>query len=90
MNEAEFRAELQRRGYGEPEVAERPANLVNEPHVHEFSASALILEGEVTLTTADGAKTCRAGDHFELTGGIEHTERYGPEGARFLIAKRTP
>jgi len=90
MNESEFRAALKSGGYTEPELVERPGGLTNEDHTHEFSAFALVLDGEITVRTATGATTCRAGDHFELASGIPHHEEYGADGARFLIGRKTP
>ncbi len=88
MNEAQFRQQLRQQGYDEPEVLERPANLSNDEHCHDFSASALILAGEISVITASGTTTCRAGDTFTLDSGIPHRERYGAEGARFLLGRR--
>ena len=89
MDETAFRQRLQRDGYGEPELFEREANLRNDMHTHEFSACALVIEGEVSVVTETGRTTCRAGDTFELAGGIPHREEYGPHGARFLLGRRT-
>ena len=48
----------------------------------------LVMTGEITVTTADAATTCRAGDTFTLAGGIVHHENYGADGARFLLGRR--
>ena len=90
MTEAEFRAQLAAQGYDEPTVAEREANFATTEHTHEFSASALILEGEVNVMTATGKTTCHAGDTFMLASGIPHHEEYGAQGARFLVGRRVP
>ncbi|MGR8919843.1 MAG: cupin domain-containing protein [Gammaproteobacteria bacterium] len=88
MNESDYRAHLAREGYGEPEELSRPAGLTNDEHSHDFSACALVLEGELSVVTADAETTCRAGDFFELAAGTPHYESYGPAGARFLLARR--
>ena len=88
MTESEFRAYVAAHGYDAPEIVERPGGVENEDHTHDFSAAAFILDGEITVITADSAQTCRAGDHFELASGIEHHERYGPAGSKFLIARK--
>lgn len=90
MNEQAFRHQLEQDGYDEPVELVREANLENDDHTHDFSASALILDGEVNVITAEGTITCRAGDTFALAGGTVHHERYGPQGARFLLGKRSP
>lgn len=89
MDDNTFRELLRQRGYAEPELIERNPNTHNAEHTHEFAVSALILEGELEVTTAYGTTTCRAGDHFELEGGIPHSEQYGPAGARVLVGRRT-
>lgn len=89
MNDSAFREHLRKQGYAEPELIERAPQTYNPEHVHAFSVSALILEGELSVTTAEGTTTCRAGDVFELAGGIPHSEQYGPAGARVLVGRRS-
>lgn len=88
MNEAEFRAHLKAHAYDEPELIERASAPFNDEHAHEFAAFALVIDGEVTVKSATGATTCRSGDHFELAAHTPHAERYGTDGARFLLARR--
>lgn len=88
MDDAAFRAELARQGYGEPEVIERKPDHHNPEHTHDFAVSALILAGELSVTTAAGTTTCKAGDTFLLGAGIPHSEQYGPDGARVVYARR--
>ena len=90
MNEAAFRESLARERFPAPTVIEREANLATTDHVHEYSASALILDGQISVVTADGTTTCRAGDTFTLASGTTHHEEYGPHGARLLFSKRVP
>lgn len=88
MNENIFREEIKAQGFVEPELVEREPNLYNAEHTHDFDVSALIVSGELTVTTPDGVTTCRAGDHFALNRGIVHTEQYGPHGTKVLVGKR--
>lgn len=82
-----FRAEIARRGGAEPvEVAWGPGT-VNERHTHDFSASLLVLEGEMTVATDGAERRCRAGDRFSLDAGVPHSERVGAAGVRFLVAR---
>jgi quercetin dioxygenase-like cupin family protein len=90
MNEIEFRTQLKQQGFDEPEVLQREANLTNAEHTHDFTASALVLDGEVSVISASGTTTCHAGDTFTLASGTPHHEQYGSQGARFLVARRTP
>lgn len=88
MNESDFRAELAAGGYTEPELVVREGNLFNAEHAHDFAVHLLILDGELTVTAAGETTSCRAGDTFRLAGGVPHTERYGPHGARVLVGRR--
>ena len=88
MDENIFREQLKTDGFAEPELVEREPNLYNAEHVHDFDVSALIVSGELTVTTPDGATTCKSGDSFALNGGIVHTELYGPDGTQVLVGKR--
>ena len=88
MTESDFRQQLKAGGYAEPEVIEREAHLSNDDHTHPFTASALILDGEITVVTASGTTICRRGDTFTLDSGVIHHEQYGPNGCRFLLGRR--
>lgn len=88
MTEQEFRATLERDGFEVTEVV-READLENDDHTHEFEARALVLDGEISVITADKTTTCRAGDTFSLNAGVVHRERYGAEGARFVLGRKT-
>jgi quercetin dioxygenase-like cupin family protein len=90
MNETQFRDQLREQGYSEPMLVTKDALANTTEHTHDFSASALVLEGEINVVTASGTTTCRAGDTFALASGTPHYERYGPDGARFLIGRRVP
>lgn len=88
MNETPFREMLASQGYPEPSVIEREADLVTSDHVHDYSACALILDGRISVVTADATTTCGPGDTFSLAAGITHHEEYGPAGARLLFSRR--
>ena len=88
MNEQEFKQAVIKLGFSEPERFVREANLFNAEHTHEFDVEAYILDGELSVTTADGTSVCTAGDRYSLSRGIPHEELYGPSGAELLVAKR--
>jgi quercetin dioxygenase-like cupin family protein len=90
MNEVSFREMLAANGFPEPTIVEREANLITTDHVHDYTASALILDGEISVVTATGTNTCRSGDTFTLNSGITHHEEYGAQGARLLFSQRVP
>ena len=62
--------------------------LALDTHSHDFDAAVLVQSGALTVTTADGTTTCRAGDTFMLGNGIPHTENAGKDGVRFLVGRR--
>ena len=77
---------------GADEVIERhwaPGQGV-DTHTHAFDADAVLTAGEMWLTRADGTQHLRAGDGFRLAAGTPHSERYGPEGATYWVARRKP
>lgn len=90
MNETTFRVMLTSTGFPEPAVIKREANLATTDHMHDYSACALILDGEISVVTADGTTTCGPGDTFTLNSGTTHHEEYGPAGARLLFSRRVP
>ncbi|MFL5441441.1 MAG: cupin domain-containing protein [Myxococcales bacterium] len=76
---------------GANEVLERrytPGQIVDR-HTHSFDADALVTQGEMWLTFDDG-KTLhlRAGDTFHVTHGTPHSEKYGPDGTTYWVARR--
>lgn len=88
MKEQAYREEVAREGFGEPKLVEWAPGTVNESHIHEETIHLYMLSGELTLTTEDWIHTCRQGESFTLAAGMPHREEVGPEGARFLAAKK--
>jgi len=88
MNEIEFRAQLRAGGFPEPMPVERAPEVLNDTHVHDFTASVLVLDGEYTVTSDGGSVTYRPGDAYTLRAGTAHAEVAGAAGARLLIARK--
>jgi quercetin dioxygenase-like cupin family protein len=88
MNRTEFETDCRGQGYHEIVDRRMDANTTNPKHSHEFDARLLVLEGELTITREGSAQLYRAGDTFAMTAGCRHTERSGPEGARYLAGRR--
>lgn len=84
---AGFEAELRARGCTTVAVVEWPPGRLSERHAHEFRAFGLILDGEYTLETPDGARVLRAGDRFEVAPGTPHVERVSASGVRILAGR---
>jgi quercetin dioxygenase-like cupin family protein len=89
MDTTAFEASLKSAGYGDIGTSKAPADKVTAPHAHDFDVRALVLSGELTLTTDGVARTYRAGDVFEMAAGCVHSEQYGPEGSESLVGRRS-
>lgn len=85
---AQFSEQARARGFDE--VVERrwdPLTVV-ETHSHPFTLWALVTEGEMWLGVGSNIRQLRPGDIFELAADAPHTERYGPAGASYWVARR--
>ncbi|MEO7150911.1 MAG: AraC family ligand binding domain-containing protein [Burkholderiaceae bacterium] len=80
------------RAQGCSEVLERRwgPDTVLQPHTHSFAARALVVEGEMWLTVGEATQHLRPGDRFELASQVLHSERYGPQGAVYWVARTDP
>ena len=87
MTETEFRAMLASAGFDTVVLVERePGSL--DTHTHPFEARAFIIDGEITIVSAQGEQHCRAGDTFHLAANEPHTESYGPQGVTYLAGRK--
>jgi quercetin dioxygenase-like cupin family protein len=59
-------------------------NFTNETHTHPFDTHALVARGEFWLTIDGQVTHLKTGDTFDVARGVEHSERYGPEGGNLL------
>ena len=83
-----FRAEHLARGFDEVLVREWAPGQVVAEHTHPFAVKARVVAGSLVLGCRGGEHPLSAGDGFELAAGEPHTERYGPAGAVFWVARR--
>lgn len=86
----QFRADMLAAGYDE--VLERlwaPGTMV-DTHTRPFEANAILVQGEMWLAVDGGeARRLLPGDRFHLQVNVPHSERYGPEGATYWVARRS-
>ena len=82
-----FEQQMRQQGY-EIAIVERPAHGSLDLHTHPFEARALILEGEITIVAEGKTQFCRAGELFQLDADVPHTETYGPEGVKYIAARK--
>ena len=67
---------------------EWPPHHVVPEHTHPFALRALVTEGQMWLTVDGIERELLPGDTFDLSHGKRHAERYGPQGATYLVARR--
>jgi len=89
MNATEFETGLLRDGYKNIETKTVRSQVATKPHTHDFSVRALILAGDITLTSEGRSRTFRTGEIFEMAAGCEHSEQYGPEGVTYLVGRKS-
>ncbi|GGC68119.1 hypothetical protein GCM10011504_52600 [Siccirubricoccus deserti] len=89
MDAKEFEDALVRDGFS-AEVRVTEAGKVTPEHSHPFDVRALVLDGEITLTTTGSSRTYRQGEVFTMAAGCAHAEAIGPEGVRNLVGRRLP
>lgn len=88
MEQTAFENELREQGYAEIADRRMAPDAVNPEHAHQFDARLLVLEGSMTITAEGTERTYRAGDTFTMAAGCRHSERSGPEGARYIAGRR--
>lgn len=80
----EFRRAALARGFDEVLERRWPPGTVLESHTHPFDADALVVDGEMWLDE----RHLIPGGTFQLARGTPHSERYGPQGATYWVARR--
>lgn len=80
----------QARAAGFDEVMERhwAPDTQLDTHSHPFAVDALVVQGELWLTVAGHTRALTCGDRFQLDRDVPHSERYGPQGATYWVARR--
>jgi hypothetical protein len=87
---AAFEADALAAGFDEVLQRHWAPGSVIASHSHDFSVEAVITEGEMWLACEGQTRHLVAGSTFSLAAGVPHTERYGPEGATYWVARRNP
>jgi quercetin dioxygenase-like cupin family protein len=83
-----FRAEALAAGFDEAMVREWAPHEIVPMHTHPFDANAVVTAGEMWLTCQGDTRHLTRGATFDLPCGTPHSERYGPEGAVYWVARR--
>ncbi|CAJ0787855.1 hypothetical protein LMG19083_01639 [Ralstonia psammae] len=87
MDRDAFVSALKAAGFTEFVIVTREAGEL-DTHTHPFEAKALILAGEIHIRAGGVERVYRPGDTFHLAANAPHTERYGPQGVQYLVARR--
>jgi len=87
MDRDAFVGALRAEGFTQFVVVTRDAGEL-DTHTHPFEAKALILAGEIHIRAGGAERVYRRGDTFHLAANAPHTERYGPQGVQYLVARR--
>ncbi len=89
MEHDEFIGVLTSEGFEEILTLERQPNIFLDVHTHPFEAKALILAGEIRLRVGEIEQVCQAGHVFQVPANAPHSETYGPEGARYVVGRKS-
>ena len=85
MNEEQFRALCEEKGFGDVKIKDYEPHLYDPPHTHDVSILGLVLSGEITLEWEEGSTTYAIGDLCELEAGTVHAEKTGESGATIIL-----
>jgi len=89
MTPEEFKAALLRDGYS-ADIREIAPGTATPEHTHPFHVRGMVLEGDITLGTAEGSRTYRPGEVFSMAADHPHTETIGTQGVRNLVGRLQP
>jgi quercetin dioxygenase-like cupin family protein len=90
MDRMDFEAQLRRDGFAEIVNGELKPNETRSVHAHDHDVCALVLEGGIALTCNGDERLYKPGDIFTMAAGLEHAERAGSGGIRYLAGRRRP
>ena len=62
-------------------VLELAPDSIVDAHQHPNEQIGMVLRGSLTFTIGDETRVVRAGDTYNIPGGVRHNAVTGPEGA---------
>lgn len=83
-----FEQQARDRGFNEVLRRDWKAGTVVPEHTHPFDADAVVVEGEMWLTSAGTTRHITPGGTFSVPKGTLHAERYGEQGTVLWVARR--
>ncbi|MBU3723916.1 MAG: cupin [Burkholderiaceae bacterium] len=88
MQQQEFLASIRQNGFADPVELIREANGFLDTHEHPFEARVLVIDGQIEIGSKQSSRVYQAGETFHLEKNEPHWERYGPQGVRYLSARK--
>jgi quercetin dioxygenase-like cupin family protein len=88
MDEAGLISQLRQEGFSHVHVWEDVPNARYPDHTHRTDTAHIILNGEMTPSTAGETKTYRPGERCDVPANAVHSAIMGPRGCRYLIGER--
>ncbi len=88
MDQHAFESELAASGYDEVDVKGLDHKPANTEHAHDYDIRGLVLDGIFAVWQNERVTHYRAGDIFDVSAGVKHSEEIGPDGARVVIGRR--
>jgi quercetin dioxygenase-like cupin family protein len=88
IDENALRKQLENEGFSHTFVWQDRPNAFYPDHTHAGLTAHIVLDGEMTLTTAGKSRTCRAGERYDVASGAVHSAQMGPQGCRYLVGEK--
>ena len=87
MDQVGFERAAERDGFKVARTEMTPGRTTPE-HDHAWDIRGMVLEGRFTVDIGGSARTYGPGDVFEVSAGVMHSERDGPNGGLLLVGRR--
>lgn len=88
MNEREFEEQLKNEGFSGIFVHRDSPGAYYPDHTHLGITAHIVLDGEITVTSAGQTKTYSPGERFDVPAGEIHSAQIGPQGCRYMIGEK--
>lgn len=79
---------LKKEDFPEPILIVGERSVFLDQHSHPYAVRALVIDGQIDITSSGIKSTYLAGDTFELLAGQPHSENYGGKGVQYLASRK--
>jgi hypothetical protein len=87
-NYSEYYLRLKNMGYDDIELRKMASNYKEDFHFHPFTASMIIIDGNVIIDDQEKIHKLKKGDFISVNALVKHNEKTDSNGATFLYAKK--